>query len=325
MNHNYLGLSSANQHLNTRPNVSLILPLFNEGKHVAESVRTVVQILESLQLPYELVLIDDGSKDNTWSELERIKPDFPCMRAIRFSRNFGKEAAMRAGLEKAQGDAVIIMDGDLQHPPSLIPTMVNIWQNGEAQIVEAVKQHRGKESFLSKLRAKTFYKIFSKLAGYNLKGASDFKLMDRKVINSILQLNETNSFFRGISAWVGFNSKQVFFEVQPRAGGDSSWSVLTLARLALVAVTSFSSAPLHLITLVGLIFGFFSILLGIQTFWIKMSGQAVPGYTTVILLLLIIGCSIMTGMGVIGEYIARIYDEVKQRPKFIISESLDSE
>ena len=307
------------------PVISLVIPVYNEASHLEGSLQTIKNELEKLTMPYEIVLVNDGSSDNTWELLKRLAPAHPELRALNLSRNFGKEAATRAGLEAAKGEAVITMDGDLQHPPSLIPIMVEKWRQEGVQIIDAVKTSRGRESLMSKARANVFYSLFKKLTGYNLRGASDFKLMDRVVVNALLSMPEYHVFFRGMAGWVGFNRQEIYFAVEPRKGGVTGWSVFRLTKLALTAVTAFSSFPLHFITLTGVIFGFFAIFLGIQTIITKVSGNALPGYTTVVLLLLIIGSALMLGLGILGEYIARIYDEVKRRPRYLVAEIIENE
>ena len=299
--------------------LSVVIPLYCEGSHLAATLNEIILVLDTLGAAYEVILVDDGSSDNTWQAiLEQCKLR-PCVKGIRLSRNFGKEAALAAGLEHTNGGAIVVMDGDLQHPPSLIPLMVNAWQEG-ADVVEAVKQFRGHESAYSKFRAKIFYSIFSRLTGHDMQGASDFKLLDRRVLEAWLRMGERNLFFRGMTSWLGFKSAKIPFDVPDRVDGESGWSILQLARLAMTAVTAFSSAPLHLITLAGIGFAIFAFILGAQTLYQKIIGHAVDGFTTVILLLLIIGGVIMLGLGITGTYIARIYEEVKGRPRYVIAE-----
>jgi glycosyltransferase involved in cell wall biosynthesis len=247
----------------------------------------------------------------------------PDLRAIRLSRNFGKELALCAGLERARGNAVIVMDGDGQHPPSLLPLMIETWRTSGADIIEAVKRRRGRESLTSKFGALTFYVILNKLSGFDLKGASDFKLIDRRVLDTWLAMRERNVFFRGMTAWMGFRTIQIPFEVGPRRAGKSGWSYLSRAKLALIGITTFSSFPLHLVTFAGVIFFIFAVGLGIQTLYLKLAGRAFTGFATVILLELIIGSLLMISLGIIGEYLARIYEEVKGRPRYIVAESID--
>lgn len=301
---------------------SVVVPCFNEGPDLGDAISQIRDQCLRVDLPFEIVLVDDGSRDHTWREVLALADRFPEVRGSRLSRNFGKEAALCAGMDLARGAAVITMDADLQHPPELIPEMVRLWRDQGLDVVEAVKQRRGKESFFVRLGAGLFYRSVSGLSGSDLMGATDFKLMDRKVVDAWAGLGERNLFFRGMSAWLGFERGTLPFNVPDRVGGGASrWSFLQLLRLALTGVTSFSSFPLHLTTLIGLCFFLFSVLLGGHTLYMKFSGQAVSGFTTVILLLLIMGSCILLSLGVLGLYVARIYDEVKRRPRYLITEA----
>lgn len=303
--------------------LSVVMPVFREGGHLPSFLAAVRSSLEQCKLPYELVLVDDGSPDNSWQVITAEAQHCPSLRALRLSRNFGKESALCAGLENARGDAVIVMDADGQHPPSLIPDMVRQWQNSGADIVEAIKRRRGRESLSSKVGAQLFYFILNKLSGFHFKGASDFKLMNRKAVDAWLKMHERNVFFRGMTVWMGFNTVQVPFEVVPRSAGQSTWSILKRLKLALIGITAFSSFPLHIVTFAGIIFFGISVLLGLQTVYLKVTGRAVSGFATVILLELSIGSLLMISLGVIGEYLARIYEEVKGRPRYLIEESIE--
>ncbi len=304
--------------------LSVVMPVFCEGVQLSTFLTAVRSSLSQCNLPYELVFVDDGSPDDTWRVLAAEAKTCRAVRALRLSRNFGKESALCAGLEHARGDAVIVMDADGQHPPSLIPEMVRMWQNSGADIVEAVKRRRGRESLSSKLGAQLFYFILNKLSGFHFKGASDFKLMNRKAVDAWLKMHERNVFFRGMTVWMGFTTVQIPFEVVPRSAGQSTWSVLRRVKLALIGITAFSSFPLHLVTFAGVIFLGLSVLLGIETLYLKLTGQAVSGFATVILLELIIGSFLMISLGIIGEYLARIYEEVKGRPRYLVQESIDN-
>ena len=297
-------------------NISLIIPFFNEEEQVDNTLDTVIPILESVTPFYEIIAVDDGSKDKTWSILSQRAQDNPTIHAIRFSRNFGKEAAICAGLDHVGGDLAILMDGDLQHPPQYIPHMVRLWEEGY-DIVEGVKKSRGKENPFYHFMAKSFYRIFTKLSGVDMANASDFKLLDRKVIDAWKALDEKNTFFRGLSAWLGFKKTTIEFEVAPRTHGKSKWSLTGLWRLSVNAITSFSSVPLVFITWGGLLFFVLALIIGIITLIRFFSSTAVEGFTTVILLLLIIGGAIMMSLGLIGTYISKIYDEVKGRPRYL--------
>jgi glycosyltransferase involved in cell wall biosynthesis len=315
---------SQTRNIQTRqPFLSVVMPVFREGVQLSAFLAAVRDSLSQCNLPYELVLVDDGSPDDTWRVIIEEAKSSQTICALRLSRNFGKESAVCAGLEHARGDAIIVMDADGQHPPSLIPEMVRTWQRSGADIVEAVKRRRGRESLSSKIGAQLFYFILNKLSGFHFKGASDFKLLNRKAVDGWLKMHERNVFFRGMTVWMGFNTVQIPFEVMPRSGGQSAWSVLKRLKLALIGITAFSSFPLHLVTLAGVIFLGLSVLLGVETLYLKLAGQAVSGFATVILLELMIGSFLMISLGVIGEYLARIYEEVKGRPRYIVAESIE--
>ena len=307
----------------TAPLISVVIPLYNEASHLRDLLSDLKAALQAVGCPFEVVLVDDGSSDNTWTKIEDEARMWPNLCAIRLSRNFGKELALCAGLERARGNAVIVMDGDGQHPPSLLPLLIEKWRASGVDIVEAVKLKRGRESVASKIGALTFYVILNKLSGFELKGASDFKLIDRRVRDTWLAMRERNVFFRGMTAWMGFRTIQIPFEVGPRRAGKSGWSYLRRAKLALIGITTFSSFPLRLVTFAGMIFFLFAVGLGIQTLYLKLAGRAFTGFATVILLELIIGSLLMISLGIIGEYLARIYEEVKGRPRYIVSESID--
>ena len=305
------------------PLVSVVIPVFREGAQIPGFLAAVRDHLKASGMGYELVLVDDGSPDDSWAAINAEAKADPNIRALRLSRNFGKESALCAGLEHARGDAVIVMDADGQHPPSLIPEMLSRWQSSGADIVEAVKARRGSESMANKLGALLFYQLLNKLSGFHFKGASDFKLMNRKAVDAWLQMPERNVFFRGMTVWMGFKTVQVPFEVVPRSAGQSAWSAFKRLKLALVGITAFSSFPLHFVTLAGGIFLIVSVVLGAQTLYLKLAGRAVSGFATVILLELVIGSLLMISLGVIGEYLARIYEEVKRRPRYVVAEAIE--
>lgn len=303
--------------------LSIVLPSYNEELNIANTVRVLGDLLEENGIDYELVFVSDGSRDGTFSEIQKAAEENPKVRGAEFSRNFGKEPAIFAGLELALGDAVIVMDCDLQHPPGTIPGMWKLWQEG-AQVVEGIKKSRGKESIPHKLSAGLFYKIMSKLIKMDMNASSDFKLLDRKVVDALLALPERNTFFRALSFWVGFRTETIFYEVQERQFGESKWSFFSLMKYAVANATSFSTLPLQMVTVMGMVSILFSIILFVQTLVKFLCGTAVEGFTTVILLILIIGGFLMLSLGIIGHYIARIYEEVKGRPKYIISKTTDN-
>ncbi|MBW2540900.1 MAG: glycosyltransferase family 2 protein, partial [Deltaproteobacteria bacterium] len=257
--------------------LSIVIPLLNEEPHLEQTLETIRRELAMFEGDYELVLIDDGSSDGTWELLRKSVAAFGDARAIRLSRRLGKELAMCAGIERSRGDAVVVMDGDLQHPPRLIPEMVRGWEEEGFDIVEGVKKHRGDESSSYRTQTGFYYFLLRSLSGIDLKGASDFKLMDRRVVDAWSRMGERNVFFRGMSAWLGFRRKKLYFDVEQRAGGRSAWSSLGLIRLAINGITSFSSLPVHIITVMGAIFLCFALLLGANSIVQWFSGEAVTG------------------------------------------------
>jgi glycosyltransferase involved in cell wall biosynthesis len=249
----------------------------------------------------------------------------PRLRVFRLSRRFGKEAAICAGLTQVRGQAAVLMDSDLQHPPALIREMYRLWKEEGYDVVEAVKECRGDEPLRSHLGAPLFYKLFRMLSGIQLEGATDFKLMDRKAIDAWAALPERAVFFRGMSAWIGFHRKQLHFTVPKRSAGTSQWSSIQLMTLALDSITSFSTLPIHVITCMGVAFLVFAVALSGLALYYKLTGLSVSGFTTVIILQSMIGSMLMIGIGIIGQYISKIYEEAKGRPRFIVAESANAE
>ena len=311
--------------MTTPPHITFVVPAYNEGVFIAATVRAIATHAAGTGFTHTIVVVDDGSTDTTWSVLTSLAGEVAALHASRLSRNFGKEAAIAAGIDAASGDATIILDADLQHPPALIPEMLRLWRVDGWDVVEAVKSHRGRESWRQRTAARTFYRLAHVLTGYDLQDASDFKLLDRRVVEAWRRFGERATFFRGLVAWLGFRRTQVFFEVPPRAGGDSRWSFTALIGLALNAVTSFSALPLQMVTVLGVLTLFIAAAVGLQALRLWYEGLALPGFTTVILLQLIIGGFLMMSLGVIGTYLARIYDEVKARPRYVVREAVRHE
>lgn len=298
--------------------LSVIIPSFNEEKLIENTANTLSDILKSENINYELIFINDGSKDDTWAKIKNACETDSNIVGICFSRNFGKEAAMFAGLEKAKGDCCVIIDCDLQHPPEKIVDMYKLWEQGY-EVVEGIKKDRGKEGFLHRFAANTFYSLISKATKINMSDASDFKLLDRKVVDTLNQLPERKVFFRALSYWVGYKKTEVLYTVNERTVGESKWSTKQLIKYALTNITAFSSAPLHIVTILGFITLAISFIFGLISLIQKLCGVAVDGFTTVILLIAFIGSVIMISIGIVGYYIARIYDEIKGRPRYVIS------
>lgn len=302
--------------------LSVIIPAYNEELNIENAVNELSRIFENNSIDYELIFIDDGSKDATFEKIQQCAKENSKVSGVSFSRNFGKEAAIFAGLDEAKGECAVVFDCDLQFPPEKILEMYSLWQEGY-EVVEGIKADRGRESFSYKLFAKSFYKIMSYFVGVDMQSTSDFKLIDRCVINALLSLPERNTFFRALSFWSGFKSTQVEFTVRNREIGKSKWNFKKLTKYAVSNITSFTTAPLQMITVIGSVLLVFCAGMTVQTLVRFALGQAAEGFTTVILLLLLIGGSIMMALGVIGYYVARIYEEIKGRPRFIISKKTD--
>jgi len=309
--------------MSARPPVfSVVLPAFEEEAGIDRALDAVTGVLEELGEPFEIVVVDDGSQDGTFARVRARARTDPRIRGLRFSRNYGKEAALWAGLALARGQAVITMDADLQHPPALIPEMARAWQAG-AKVVHARKRARPADRLFRRWRARLFNALASWLVGIDLSGASDFKLLDREVARVLaFHFPERRRFYRGLAAWVGYPSATVEFDVPPRAEGESHWRLAGLLDLALTAVVSFTSAPLRIVTVLGFFTLLLAVVLAIDTLWSWAAGRAVSGFATIVMTLLVIGSSVMISLGVIGEYLGRIYEEVKRRPPWLPLEAV---
>lgn len=301
--------------------LSIILPTYNEEGNIENAYHKIKEVLVPKGIQFELVFVNDGSKDRSFEIIRQLadKVTDAKILGLSFSRNFGKEAAIFAGLSHATGDVCAVMDCDMQHPPETLLDMYALWQEG-FEIIEGVKRSRGKENFIYKGFAKLFYSLISRSTGIEMQRSSDFKMLDRKVVDEYIKLPERNIFFRALSSWLGYKSAIVEFDVKERTSGTTKWSAKSLVKYAIGSICSFTTAPMQLITLSGILFFFFAIVLGIQSFVKWVSGTALEGFTTVILLLLITGSLIMISLGIIGYYLARIYEEIKGRPRCIVDE-----
>jgi polyisoprenyl-phosphate glycosyltransferase len=301
--------------------ISVVAPVFNEGAGVDRLVHRLREVLTGER--FELVLVDDGSTDDSWRRIAGHGRFDRRIRGVQLSRNFGKEQAVLAGLEHAAGEAVVVIDADLQHPPAAIPGMLELWRAG-AHVVEAVKRNRTGQPVGNRLAARLFNATFTRLTTVDLVNATDFRLLSRTAVDALLSLPEHASFFRGTSSWIGFRRAVVEVDIDQREGGASRWTARSLFRLAVNGLTSFTSAPLHVVTLAGLGFAAFSVVLGTQTLIRWMRGDSVAGFPTVILLLLVMGTFVLLGLGVIGEYLARIHEEVRGRPRYLVQERTEN-
>ncbi len=304
--------------------LSFVIPAYNEEENIEHTFNVISDLMVKNSVPHEFVFIDDGSSDFTWDKLQKIASSYNNVTVLKFSKNFGKESAIYAGLNNAKGDCCIVMDCDLQHPPDTALEMYNIWLGGDFQVIEGKKESRGKESIFYRFFAKMFYSMLKSSSGINLHGMSDFKLLDRQAVDILISMPEKQTFFRAMSGWIGFNTTEVFYKVAPRYRGTTKWSSANLWKFALNNISNFSSLPMQIVTLCGFIFFVFALILGAQTLIGKLTGKSAEGFSTVIILLLIIGSIIMFSLGIIGFYISKIYEEVKSRPKYIISRRIDN-
>lgn len=299
------------------PVISLVVPVFNEANCIREHLAIMLAAVGDLPEVVELVVVDDGSSDGTAEEVSQAAAADVRIRPLYFTRNFGKEAAIHAGLAAARGRCAVVLDADLQHPPSLIPTMYEYWRQG-FMVVESIKTDRGRQSLLSRANAGLFYWLFKHLAGMEIIGSCDFKLLDRKVIDTYLDLPERRRFFRGLINWTGYPTARIPFEVPPCEKRPSRWSWLRLVRYALDNLTIFSSLPLQIVSLLGVFTLGAGGVLGVLSIYQKLMGIALDGFTTVILLIVSIGGTLMISLGIIGHYISLLYDEIKARPPYLL-------
>ena len=313
------------------PKISLVVPCYNEESNVMPFYEAIERlfsepgILSDDGARYELVFVNDGSCDGTAEKISALCSnshgggyEHGTVRGIFFSRNFGKEAALFAGLRNATGDCAVVLDADLQHPVSLIPEMYAAWKSG-FEVVEGVKSDRGKESVFHRLFTKVFYGLISRAVGMDMRNASDYKLLDKKVVAELAALRERNTFFRALSFWVGFKKTTVYYEVAERASGTSKWSTKSLIRYAINNVVCFSYAPLFIVGIIGAAFALFGIVLVIDTVITFIRGASANGFPTLLIVMLLGFGGVMISLGIIGVYIAQIYDEVKGRPQYIVS------
>jgi glycosyltransferase involved in cell wall biosynthesis len=299
--------------------LSIVIPAYSEREVLPRALDTIKAIAEAENISYEIIVVDDGSTDDTSDLINAAHATTPEIKGIVLSRQFGKEAALFAGLKHASGKAVITLDADLQHPPSLIPEMLEHWRKG-AEIVHGVKQDRHADTPLQRFTAVVYSSVFSRLSGFDLRGSSDFKLLDHRVVDVLTNsLTEYGRFYRGLSAWVGYRQVSIPFDVAPRKAGESRWGGLGLLRYAIHTMTAFSSLPLMIVPILGLVMLIISIILGIEAIFSKLAGDSISGFATLEITLLFSGSLIMIGLGIIGQYMARMFDEIKGRPICLIS------
>jgi len=305
------------------PSISCVIPAYNEARSLGTLVPDILNALKRLSAQVELIIVDDGSRDDTMAVMHALCAQYPQVIYLKLSRNFGKEPALTAGIEAAQGDVVILMDGDGQHPVSLLPDMLAKWRAG-SDVVYAVRQTRHDQSGLQIRLTAWFYKLVN--LGNRVKipaNAGDFRLMDRQVVEALKRLTERNRFMKGLYAWVGFNSTAIDYQPLPRTDGKSNFGLMGSLSLAFTGILAFSIAPLRALTLSGLILSVLALGYGL---WVVgeffILGIAVPGYATIVVGMMFFSGIQLLSIGILAEYVGRIYEEVKQRPNYLVSQRL---
>jgi len=299
---------------------TIIIPVLNEGSRLTANLLEILSRARQLEKHnWKLVVVDDGSSDDSVQAIVAAREQAPEIDLICFTRRFGKESAIHAGLLHCRDiDAAIVMDSDLQHPPQLIAELVRAWESG-AKVVNAIKVRRGKETHTRNLLTRLYFALFKRFTRLDIKGDTDFKLLDQEVIRAYRRFPESERFFRGLVRWMHFHSRDVEFDVPEQSGAaKSSWSNPALLRYALSSITSFTALPLQIVTLLGGLSLIIAVVFGSIALFDKITGNAVDGFTTVILLILLLGSILMISVGLIGTYIGKIYDEVKRRPSYFI-------
>lgn len=307
----------------SRPRISAVVPMYGEGKNAAAFLRLLAAQLAALAEAHEIVVVNDGSKDDTRARVLEVAEEC-AVHYVELSRNFGKENALSAGLDAARGDVVVLLDGDGQHPPSLIPEMIAHWRSG-ADMVYAVRAHRRDESWLKRTGTAAFYAGMAWAAHVEIPpDAGDFRLLDRRVVDALRRLPERARFMKGLYAWVGFRSVPIEYEPGPRASGRSSFGFGNLFRLALAGLTSFSTLPLRAVSVVGALVSIVALGYGAWVIVEEMVyGTKVPGYPTIVVSIMFFSGVQLLSLGIIGEYLGRVFEEAKRRPNFLVAEELD--
>lgn len=304
--------------------LTVVVPAFNESSVLETFHARLAVVLAALPLDCGVLYVDDGSSDNTWELIKSLRAEGIQVGGLRLSRNFGKEAALTAGLDKADADAVVVIDADLQDPPELIPQLVERWKAGY-DVVYATRSVRGGETRFKRFTAAAFYRSMERLSDTPIpRDTGDFRLLSRRALGALHQLRERQRFMKGLFAWIGYRQTAVLYQREPRQAGTTKWNYWRLLQLAIEGVTSFSTAPLRLATWVGLFSALLSFVYGL---WVLTKsliyGDPVRGYPTLMLVILFLGGVQLLALGVIGEYLGRNYAESKQRPLYFIDEDLD--
>ena len=299
--------------------LSVVAPVYNEEALIDEFYARVCSALEGLR--FELVLVDDGSTDGSPAALDRLASTDPRVRVVFLSRNFGHQTALTAGLDHACGDAVVMLDADLQDPPELIIKMLDHWRAG-CDVVYAVREQREGESRFKLSTARWFYRLFDKLAQVELQhNSGDFRLLDRRALDALLSMRERNRFLRGMTVWVGYTQAAVGYKRDPRYAGETKYTLSKMLRFSLDAISSFSHRPLQLATLLGFVISTLAFIAIPVVIVLRLSGSYLPGFGSITIAVLLLGGIQLIAIGIIGEYVGRIYDEVKGRPLYLVRAS----
>ena len=299
--------------------LSVVIPAYNEEENVPDAAGRAAAVLRSAEIPFELIFVDDGSRDGTWKAICSAVEADPAVRGLSFSRNFGKEAAILAGMEAAEGDCCAVMDCDLQHPPEKLPEMYRLWQEGW-EVVNGVKADRGRESCFHRLAAGVFYRLMNRATGTDMTRASDFKLLDRRVVEILLSLPERKPFFRALAPWTGFRETELEYRVEARSAGKSRWSFPALVRYAAAGITGVTTAPLQIVTVFGFAALAAAFLLSVLAIADACQGNSLTESRILMLVMLYMGACMMLGMGMIGYYLGRVFTEAQHRPRYLVSE-----
>jgi len=303
------------------PELSIVVPVFNEAGNIKKLYSELIPVLQELGVDWEVIFCDDGSDDATWEIIDQLHKNDERIKGIRFSRNFGHQYALFAGMQHASGKAVITMDGDLQHPPELLPKMLARWRAGD-KIVHTVRVYNQEQGFLKKLSSSLFYKLFTFLSGVEMEGGmADFRLLDRQVLDELLKFKEEGLFLRGLVHWVGYQSSKLSFQCGQRFSGEGKYGLKKMLKLAWTGITSFSIVPLRVSIIIGVLTSLFAFMEMLYAIFAKLfTDTVVPGWASGVAVVSFLFGILFIMLGVLGEYIGRVLIEARGRPRFIISE-----
>jgi dolichol-phosphate mannosyltransferase len=316
----YVAMTEIPSTLSARPTLSVVAPVFNEEETVGAFVDRVAAVLHKIGEPYEIVLVNDGSRDGSLRAMREAQRQNPRIRIVDFSRNFGHQIAISAGLDYARGQAVVIIDSDLQDPPEVIEEMVDRWRAG-AEVVYAQRRHRRGETRFKLLTADAFYRLMRQITSVDIpRNTGDFRLLDRKVVDALVEMREHHRFMRGLSAWVGYRQEAVQYDRHERYAGATKYPLRKMVRFSIDAITSFSTIPLQLATTFGFFLAGISLVGILVAIVLRILTHAIIGQASTLILVLFMGGIQLIFLGILGEYLGRIYDEVRGRPLYLVRE-----